>query len=196
MAPEMEFCLLGPLIVRERAVAVTVPRGQQRVILAMLLLNAGRVVCSDELAETLWVSGPPPSGSVAVQNYVMRLRNTLGDEGRARIITQAPGYLIRVQAGELDLSRFEALIGTARANARDHSWEQTAANAREALALWRGEPLTGVGSEALAAREAPRLGELRLQALELRIDADLHLGQHSQVIAELRQLVSGCTASS
>jgi DNA-binding SARP family transcriptional activator len=185
---EIEFCLLGPLIVRRRAVAVTVPRGRQRVILAMLLLNAGRVVGVDELAETLWLSGPPPSAPVAVQNYVMRLRNTLGDAGRARIITQPPGYLIRVEASELDLSRFEALLGAARAAAQDGSWGQAATYAREALELWRGEPLTGVESEALAAREAPRLTELRLQALELRIDADLHLGRHTQVIADLRQL--------
>ena len=126
---------------------------------------------------------------VAVQNYVMRLRNTLGDIGRARIITQPPGYLICVEAGELDLSRFEALMGAARAAAPDGSWDQAATHAREALELWRGEPLTGVDSETLAAREAPRLAELRLQALELRIDADLHLGRHTQVITELRQLV-------
>jgi DNA-binding SARP family transcriptional activator/Tfp pilus assembly protein PilF len=188
VAAEIEFCLLGPLSVRRRAVAVTVPRGKQRVILAMLLLNAGRVVSVDELAETLWLPGPPPSGPVAVQNHVMRLRNTLGDAGRARIITQPPGYLIRVETGELDLSCFEALLGAARAAAQDGSWDQAATHAREALELWRGEPLTGVESEALAALEAPRLAELRLQALELRIDADLHLGRHTQVITELQQL--------
>jgi DNA-binding SARP family transcriptional activator len=185
---EIEFCLLGPLTVRCRAVPVPVPRGKQRVILAMLLLNAGRVVRADELAETLWVSGPPPSGLVAVQNYVMRLRNTLGDAGRDRIITQPPGYLIRVQDGELDLSRFEALLGTARAAAQDSRWDQAATHAREALQLWRGEPLTGVESERLTVREAPRLAGLRLQAVELRIDADLHLGRHTQVITELQQL--------
>jgi DNA-binding SARP family transcriptional activator len=188
VAAEIEFCLLGPLMVRRRAATVTVPRGKQRVILAMLLLNAGQVVRVDELAEALWRSAPPPSGLVAVQNYVMRLRNTLVDVGRARIITQPPGYLIRVQAGELDLSRFEALLGATRAAAQDGSWDQAATHAREALQLWRGEPLTGVDSEVLAAREAPRLAELRLQTLELRIDADLHLGRHAQVIAELRRL--------
>ena len=188
LTAEIEFCLLGPLIVRRTAAAVTVPRGKQRVILAMLLLNAGQVVRMDELAETLWLSQPPPSGPVAVQNYVMRLRNTLGDVGRARIINQPPGYLIRVQADELDLSRFEALVGAAREAAQDGSWDQAATRAREALQLWRGEPLIDVDSEALAAREAPRLAQLRLQALETRIDADMHLGRHTQVITELRQL--------
>jgi len=165
-----------------------VPRGKQRVILAMLLLNAGQVVRLDELAETLWVSGLPPSGPVAVQNYVMRLRKTLGDAGRARIITHPPGYLIRVQDRELDLSRAETLLGAAREAAQDGSWDQAATLAREALQLWRGDPLTDVDSETLAAREAPRLTELRLQTLELRIDADLHLGRQAQVITELRQL--------
>jgi DNA-binding SARP family transcriptional activator len=84
VATEMEFCLLGSLMVRRGAEAVPVPRGKPRVILAMLLLNAGRVVRLEELAETLWVSGPPPSGQVTMQNYVMRLRNALGDVGRDR----------------------------------------------------------------------------------------------------------------
>lgn len=188
MAAEMEFCLLGPLIVRRGGVAVAVPPGRQRAALAVLLLNAGRVVRLDKLAETLWGSGPPPSAPVAVQNYVMRLRKTLGDAGRDRIITQSPGYLIRVNAGELDVSSFDGLLSAARAEARDGSWYQAASLAREALRLWRGEPLADVDCEVLAAREVPRLAELRLQALETRIDADLHVGRHAEVIAELRQL--------
>ena len=189
MAPEVEFCLLGPIIARRRAEVITLPRGKQRVILAMLLLRAGRVVRFDQLADALWVSRPP-SGQVAVQNYVMRLRNALGDVGRTRIITQPPGYLIRVAADELDLSRFEALLDAARTAAQDGSWSQAATYARQALQLWRGEPLTGVNSEALAAREVPRLAELRLQTQEMHIDADLHLGRHTQVIPDLWQLVT------
>jgi DNA-binding SARP family transcriptional activator/Tfp pilus assembly protein PilF len=189
VAAELEFCLLGSLVVRRGAVPVAVPRGKQRVILAMLLLNAGRVVRLDELTETLWDGGPPPSGPVAVQNHVMRLRNALGEAGRDRIVTAPPGYLIRVEAAELDVSCFEALLGAARGAARDRLWDQAAAKAREALRLWRGEPLADVGSEVLTAREAPRLAELRLQALQIRIDAELHLGRHGEVIAELQQLV-------
>jgi DNA-binding SARP family transcriptional activator len=188
VAAQIEFCLLGPLTVRRGGVAVTVPQGKQRVILAMLLLNANQIVRLDELAETLWVAGPPPSGPVAVQNYLMRLRNTLGDAGRDRIITRPHGYLIRVTASELDVTRFEALLGAAREAARDGSWDQAATHARAALELWRGEPLADVDSETLSAREVPRLAELRLQAQETRIDADLHLGRHTDVITELRQL--------
>src|ERR1700724_2216882 len=76
-------------------------------------------------------------GLVAVQNYMMRLRKALGDADHDRIITQPPGYLIRVEAGELDVSRFEALLGAARAAARDGSWDQAATQAREARELWR-----------------------------------------------------------
>ncbi|HET7015226.1 MAG TPA: BTAD domain-containing putative transcriptional regulator [Streptosporangiaceae bacterium] len=187
---EFEFCLLGPLTVRRGGAPVTVPRGAQRAILAMLLLNADRVVRQDELAETLWAAGPPPSGPVAVQNYVMRLRKTLGKAGRDRIITQPPGYLIHVLDGELDTIRFEALLDAARTAARTGSWDQAVTRAREALRLWRGEPLADVYSDVLTARNAIRLAEMRLQALEIRIDADQHLGRHAEVIAELRQLAS------
>ena len=92
--------------------------------------------------------------------------------------------------GELDVSRFETLLGSARAAARGGLWDQAADQAGTALALWRGDPLTGVESELLALREVPRLAELRLQALETRIDADLHLGRRSEVVGELRHLAS------
>jgi DNA-binding SARP family transcriptional activator/tetratricopeptide (TPR) repeat protein len=187
----MDFCLLGPLLVRSGGAVVPVRRGKQRAVLAALLLSGGQVVSLDELAEILWEAEPPPSARVTIQNYVMRLRQALGDTGGSRISTQPHGYLIRVDPAELDVARFEALLGAAREAARDSSWDTAAAQSREALALWRGEPLSDVGSEVLAAREVPRLAELRLQALEVRIDADLHLGRQAEVLAESRQLVSG-----
>jgi DNA-binding SARP family transcriptional activator/Tfp pilus assembly protein PilF len=185
----MEFCLLGPLAVRVGGALIQVQPGKQRAVLAVLLLNANQVVPVDELAETLWGSAPP-SARVTVRNYVKRLRHALGDAERARISTQPRGYLISVDAGELDVTRFEALLGTARAAARDGSWDAAAGQARAALALWRGEPLADVESEVLALREVPRLAEMRLEAMETRVDADLHLGRHAEVIGELRQLVA------
>jgi tetratricopeptide (TPR) repeat protein len=122
-----------------------------------------------------------------VQNYVMRLRKVLG-EGGARISTWPGGYAIEVAPGELDLHRAEELLTAARAAAAAGGWELAADRAGQALALWRGEPLADIPSETLSSREGPRLAEFRLQALELRIDAELHLGDHVQVIGELRQL--------
>jgi DNA-binding SARP family transcriptional activator len=106
MTTEMDFCLLGPLKVRRRGLVITVPPGNQRVLLAALLLDAGRVVRLDELAELLWGPDVPPSGPVTVRNYVMRLRKALGGVGSDRFITQPRGYLIRMDASELDVSRF------------------------------------------------------------------------------------------
>jgi len=191
MATQTEFCLLGPLVVRCGGALVPVQPGKQRAALAALLLDAGRVVSVDELAETLWGSQPPPSARVTVQNYMMRLRKALACTGHARIATQPGGYLISLDSGELDVSRFEVLLEAARTAARDGSWDAAAGQARGALTLWRGEPLADLGSELLARREGPRLAEMRMQAVELRIDADLHLGRHGDVIGELRRLAAG-----
>jgi DNA-binding SARP family transcriptional activator len=125
-----------------------------------------------------------------VQNYVTRLRHTLGDAGRARIGTQPRGVPDQRDASELDVSRFEVLLATARAASRTASWELAGNHARGALALWRGEPLADVESDLLAVREGTRLAEMRLQALETRIGADLHLSNHAEVITELRRLAS------
>src|SRR5580700_9936042 len=187
---EAEFLLLGPLTVRIAGAGMPVPLGKQRAVLAALLLNADRVMGLDELAEALWGAGAPPSARVTTQNHVMRLRNTLGEAGRRRIRTQPGGYVITVAPDELDVSRFEVRLGAARAAVSDGSWRAAADQARAALSLWRGEPLADTGSEALVLREVPRLTELRLQALEVRIEADLQLGGHSGVISELRRLTA------
>ena len=183
--PQLEFCLLGPVVVRRDGAILPVPRGSQRAVLAALLLNAGRVVSVDELAETLWGAAPRPSAQATVRNYVKRLRRVLGED---RIVTVAPGYAIRADPAELDVARFEGLLEAARKAARDASWQVAADHAVSALALWRGEPLADVRSDLLALGEVPRLAELRLQAAELRIDAELHLGRPAAVIAELEQL--------
>ena len=190
MTPKLEFCLLGPVTVHSGGVALPVPRGSQRALLALLLLNAGRVVSVGEIADTLWGPAPVPSASVSIRNYVKRLRRVLGSADQDRIITRSPGYVIRVDQGELDVARFEVLLEGARNAARGGSWHAAADQARTALALWRGEPLADVGSETLALREIPRLAELRQQAAELRIDAELHLGRHDVVIAELERIVA------
>jgi len=185
--PQLEFCLLGPVVVRRDGAVLPVPRGSQRAVLAVLLLNAGRAVSVDELAETLWGAAPRPSAQATVRNYVKRLRRLLGED---RIVTAAPGYAIRADPAELDVARFEDLLGAARTAAGSASWQAAADRAGSALALWRGEPLADVRSDLLAMRVVPWLAELRLQATELRIDASLHLGRTAAVIAELEQLAA------
>jgi DNA-binding SARP family transcriptional activator len=190
VAAEAEFGLLGPLLVRRGGTVVPVTAGKQRVLLAALLLSANQVVSLEELNAALWGLTPPMSARVTLQNYVKRLRQALGGADGSRISTLPHGYMITVAPDELDVSRFEALQGRARKAADAGAWDRAAAQLRGALSLWRGEPLGGVPSKLLAGREAPRLAEMRLQAIEARIDADLHLGRHADVIGELRQLTS------
>jgi DNA-binding SARP family transcriptional activator len=176
-------------VVRRAGVVVPIPPGKQRVLLAALLLSAGRLVTVADLMEALWGPELPPSARPSLQNYVMRLRKVLGSNGEPSVVSCPDGYLIPVGPGELDVERLESALTAGRAAARAGAWAQAASELAAGLALWRGEPLADVPSEALAAREVPRLAELRLQASEARIDADLHLGRHAEVIAELRQLI-------
>jgi DNA-binding SARP family transcriptional activator len=185
-----EFLLLGPLAVGTEGAPLPIPGAKHRAVLAALLLRANEVVTVDDLAEVLWGEDLPSSARTVVQNYVMRLRRALGPAG-SRITTQPGGYLIRVEPGELDLDRLEDLLRHARAAARQARWTDASAQGAAALALWRGEPLADVGSDLLAARHGSRLAELRLQALESRLDAELQLERHGEAISELRQLAAG-----
>ncbi len=190
MTAETEFGLLGPMVVRRGREPVPVPAGKQRVVLAALLLGHGRTVSLDELTELLWVdeAGPPASARVTIQNYVKRLRHLLGDARHEQIATRPDGYLLTAGTGRFDVSRFESLAARAAASARAGTWDAVAGETSAALSLWRGRPLVDVPSEALSLREVPGLTELHLQVLETRIDADLHIGRHREVIAELVRL--------
>jgi DNA-binding SARP family transcriptional activator/tetratricopeptide (TPR) repeat protein len=185
-----EYGLLGPLTVRRGGAVIEVTPGKQQVVLAALLLRAGRLAGVDELAEALWGAQPPPSARESLQNYVARLRRALGADGNSVIVTGPGGYRIEVRPGELDADRFEAALAAGRAAAREGAWARAAGVLREGLALWRGEPLAGVDSEVLAARDGLRLAELRWQATEALLEADLQLGRHGEVIAGLRQLTA------
>jgi DNA-binding SARP family transcriptional activator/Tfp pilus assembly protein PilF len=177
-------------MVRNGGAVVQVQRGKERTVLAALLLNAGRIVSVEDLIEVLWGTSPPKSARATVQNYVMRLRKALGDDIGCRIGTRSRGYLIEVDVGELDVAQFEAHLAAARTATHSSRWDAAAAEARSGLALWRGAALADVESELLTMRDCPHLGELRLQALEIQIEADLHLGRHAVVITELRQLAA------
>jgi DNA-binding SARP family transcriptional activator/Tfp pilus assembly protein PilF len=190
MVAGLEFCLLGPLVVRCDGVVVPVPGGKPRAVLAALLLDGGELVTVDQLAKVLWGADPPLSARVSLQNHVKRLRQALGEAGRTRIATEPGGYLIRLEAGELDVSRFQASLAQAEAAGREGSWEQASAQASAALLLWRGEPLADAGSELLAHRAVPFLEEIRLQAWETRLEAEVRLGRSADAVAELRRLTA------
>jgi DNA-binding SARP family transcriptional activator/tetratricopeptide (TPR) repeat protein len=191
MGAGVEICLLGPLQVRCDGVVVAVGAGKQRALLAALLLQAGRVVPADQLAELLWAPGPPPpTAPVALRNYVMRLRHALGPAGQHLIVTRAGGYVITPGGCELDLARMEQELAAARAAARSGDWQQAAGHADASLGWWRGEPLSDVDLPALTAQHVPRLTEMRLQACELRIEAGLGLGWHAEAVTELPPLIA------
>jgi DNA-binding SARP family transcriptional activator/tetratricopeptide (TPR) repeat protein len=187
MTSSMEFRVLGPLSVRAEGVAMPIPAGKQRALLTALLVNAGRTVTADQLADLLWGPAPPPSATISLQNYVKRLRQALG-AGRYRIMTQPGGYLIQVHPGELDLSAMAEALTTAHRAAQAGAWTVACERAVAALAFWRGEPFCDVELGEMAAQEIPRLTEMRFRARELRVEASLHLGGHSELVAEALQL--------
>ncbi|MER8182824.1 AfsR/SARP family transcriptional regulator [Kitasatospora sp. NPDC094015] len=185
----MEFCVLGSLLVRDGSDEYVVPAAKQRALLAALLLRPGQVVPADVLADTIWNFSPPPSAATTLRNYVMRLRRSLGAAGE-RIGTREGGYLIELDPSELDAWRFETLRAQGVATLREGAYERASELLGSALALWRGPALVDVPSDALHQFEADRLNEGRLDAVEAWVEAELRLGRHQAVVAELRALTA------
>jgi DNA-binding SARP family transcriptional activator len=160
------------------------------VLLAALVLHAGKPVSADTLAEVIW-DGTPPSGAlVTLRSYVLRLRRVLGPQAGARLVTCYPGYLLQAGEGEVDLLRFRCLCREGGAAARAGAWGQAQALLSEALGLWRGAALADIPSESLRRAEVPDLEALRLQAEEWRNDAALHLGGHAELVPGLQSLAA------
>ncbi len=180
----MEFRILGPLEVVDHGQPLPLGGTRQRTLLALLLTRANEVVSSDRLIDELWHRTPPASAANALQYHVSQLRKVLAPH--KPIVTQEPGYLIRVRPDELDLLRFELLVEEAQGAPP----ELAARQLREALGLWRGEPLADLANESFAQIEILRLEELRLAALERRLDADLALGHFAELVSEVQTLVS------
>jgi YVTN family beta-propeller protein len=172
---ELRFRLLGPLEADRDGVPLDLGARKQRAVLALLLLEANRVVSTERLIDELWGDDPPETARSALQVYVAGLRKALGDDG-ASLRTRAPGYVLDVPAGRTDLDDFARL----RADARPH----------EALALWRGPALADLDGEPFAAAAAGRLEEQRLAVVGERVDADLALGRHAELVPELETLVA------
>jgi DNA-binding SARP family transcriptional activator len=179
----MEFRILGPLEVVENGHALDVGGTKRAALLAVLVLNANEVVSRERLIDALWSERPPETAAKAVQVYVSELRKLLG---RGRLLTKAPGYLLRIDRDELDLNRFQTLL----AEAKGLEPESAAAKLREALTLWRGQPLAEFADHGFAQAEIARLDELRLACVEQRIDAELAQGRHAEVVSELEALLA------
>jgi DNA-binding SARP family transcriptional activator len=178
----MEFRILGPLEVLENGRQIELGGAKQRALLALLLLHANESVSTDRLIDALWEDAPPTQARKTLQVYVSQLRKTLGKDA---VETKAPGYRLRLEPGELDLRRFESLL----AEAREAEPVAAASLLGKALSLWRGPPYADVGFEPFAQAEIARLEELRLDALEARIEAHLALGRHSELVGELEAFV-------
>ncbi len=181
----MQFRILGPLEIVDEGRVVQLRSPKQRALLAILLLNANRPVSSERLIDELWPEEAPESARNTLQVHVSQLRKALG-RGKDALVTQPPGYVLRVGEEALDLARFERLV----AEAREAPPEPARAQLGEALELWRGPPLAELEAEPFAQPEIARLEELRTAALEERIDVDLRLGRHARVTGELERLVA------
>lgn len=183
------FGILGPLTVRIGDSIVQTIAPKLRVILVHLLLQNNRIVPVEELIDSVWGNSPPRQARNAIQTYVMRLRQALHVAGDL-VGTEPPGYLIAVDDDAIDLGRFRNLVTRSRAAAAGGLLEEAVEQLRAALALWRGRPLADTPSLVLQQEQVPRLVEEQLHAIETRIDLDLRLGRHADLVSELQALTT------
>ena len=186
------FRVLGPLEVWFDGAPATIGGARQRALLAMLLLHANRVVSREQLIDELLNDARPESADHTLRVQVSRLRSVVNLPGapEPRLVRQAPGYRLRVDSGELDLDVFEHLVAQAHRATQSGDHELASSTLGEAEALWRGRPLADLEAKPFAQIEIERLAEMRLVAAEDRIDADLTLGRHRQLVPELERMVA------
>ncbi|MEU8203190.1 BTAD domain-containing putative transcriptional regulator [Streptosporangium sp. NPDC049046] len=184
----MKFGILGPLTVWREGEQLDLGTPKARVLLAVLLCQAGNPVSEDQLAAALWGNTPPKSATKNMQTYVHRLRRHLGDP--ARVVRHSSGYLVPVVRDELDAARFENLAGSGQAVEAAGEPEEATRHLHEALNLWRGPAFVGMTDVPMLAAEAARLDEVRLSVLQSRIAVDLRLGRHAGLLGELTALTN------
>src|SRR5947207_11336292 len=185
----MEYRILGPLEVAHEGEPVPLGRPKERLVLAVLLLHANEFVSRERLIDELWGPAPPPTAKKAVNVYSSQLRKALARNGHDPVTTADGGYRLGVDDDELDVSRLRQLLAAARERESAGELEAAAELLREGLGLWRGPTLSGLLLESHGREEIFQLDELRLTALMDRIDCDLALGRHEEVLGELHVLV-------
>ena len=178
----LEVRILGPLEVWDGEKPLQLGGQRQRAVLAILAVHAGEVVPSERLITELWGESPPPTASTALQNAISQLRKALGPEA---VETRSPGYRLGIEPSAVDSHHFEQLLR----EAREAEPQQRVALVQDALRLWRGPALGDFAYESFAQNEAARLEELRLNAVEERIEAELELGAASELVSELESFV-------
>ncbi|GGS58040.1 AfsR/SARP family transcriptional regulator [Actinokineospora fastidiosa] len=182
----MRFLILGPLTVLKDGEDVTPSAPKQRALLALLLANANRPVSMAQVVRELWDYDPPPRAVAAVHTYVMQVRKALRDDDR--LVTVEQGYLLRVRPGELDLDAFADAAAAGRERLAAGELAAARRRLRDALGLWRGRVLVDVESGPLLQEAIDRAERDRLDAVAARIEADLGLGRHLELIGELSGL--------
>jgi DNA-binding SARP family transcriptional activator len=183
----MRFRLLGPMDVVDGDRVVGIGGGRQRALLAALLLRPNEVVSTERLIDELWSDHRPETATTALHGLVSALRKVLEPDV---LVTRAPGYMLRLDEADIDAVEFERLLDGGRQELAAGNATEAADTLRRALALWRGPALAEVADREFAQIEAQRLDELRLQALEERIEADLQLGRSHELVPELEALVA------
>jgi DNA-binding SARP family transcriptional activator len=190
----MEFRILGPLEALEEGRSVGLGGSKQRALLALFLLHANQALSVDRLIDELWGERPPATAAKTVRVYISRLRRALaggeGDGSAGVVATRGHGYELSLDPERLDAHRFERLVAEGRGELAAGCPERAAATLEEGLSLWRGPPLADLAYERFAQREAARLEELRIDALEQLVDAKLALGAHGELIGRLEALIA------
>ena len=189
----MEFRVLGPLEVVVEGRTFALGGAKQRALLAILVLDANRIVSTDRLIDDLWGEEAADGAAHTLQVYVSQLRKALRTEGSASpdalLVRQGTGYVLRVEPGAVDLQHFERIAGEGRRALGAGDPERASELLREALGLWRGPPLPEFAHEAFAQPAIARIEDLWLSVVEDRIEADLALGGHAELVGELQTLV-------
>src|ERR1700760_2975813 len=185
-----QFRVLGSLEVAQDGAPVRLGGERQRALLALLVTRANALVTTERLIEHLFGGDPSQGAANAVHVAVSRLRRALGCGDDGLLVTRPGGYVLTVAPDQLDAARFERLLDEGRQALAAGDPAGGSVRLREALALWRGPALADLALMEFIAPEARRLDELRLLALMERIDADLALARHAELIPELEALVA------